>query len=448
MRAVYSGLLGGVLNILVLLFPLYFVMPARYTVDWVRVPSSIGNAGYFLAVIITLIAGYSAAGWSWASTKSTSVKAGLLAGMVVGIVSWLGIGAGAAGVIGHRAIFQYGPRAAGNEGLPILISEAVVQVSYLTHFAFWVLIIFGTLLGGLGGWFHGIFGAEALGSRPPQIAGPAQHTLPIILLLLAASQAVITAMIFQGIAIATRRAADLVHHTLSFSENGIFLLPVTEMLITMTFAAWWNWHRIRMLRGSSSPALHSTWRINSIITAIMPILTAMAVCIIIEIPENYTVLILTILGVIIVTLRGVHQTFWERQVISEAIHPPMVVRQDWKDFVITIWLVVATLFMLGNLAAALSLTVGVIDWIGVLTGGPTVTTSPSIAKDTINNIFTIQTTVSLSLLTLPFAFLLVYQSSISLQQRATQDQQIRLDENRLKGYQRQRDCISTPACLN
>lgn len=148
------GIVGGLVITRTLNYPLYVLLPGQFVNGWERGDPMIGFIWEAVTVIITIALGFAAAMWIKAHTRTEGMMWGGIAGGVSGTMAYFGIGGAAAGVLGSGLMLQHGVAPAANEADMVrLLVEGVRGVLWWTHTSFWIALIAGSVLGGVGGAF-------------------------------------------------------------------------------------------------------------------------------------------------------------------------------------------------------------------------------------------------------------------------------------------------------
>src|SRR5689334_20911287 len=90
LRILISGVLGGILAVACLSFPLFILMPSQFGQinPWEAVSMVWGVLVYVLAVVVGVGTGYVAARWSWAESAADRVRVGAVAGLLAALVAF------------------------------------------------------------------------------------------------------------------------------------------------------------------------------------------------------------------------------------------------------------------------------------------------------------------------------------------------------------------------
>ncbi|MDY7077702.1 MAG: sensor histidine kinase [Chloroflexota bacterium] len=147
-----AGLVGGLVLIATLFYPLYALVPRRSVAGWLVGSGALGLVLEVVAVFIAVGVGWLAARWAKAGDRQGGALFGALAGGVAGTVLYFGIGAAAASVVGIDLLLRHGlVPAAGDADLMRLLAESVVRVVWWLHGTFWAALMTGAGLGAIGG---------------------------------------------------------------------------------------------------------------------------------------------------------------------------------------------------------------------------------------------------------------------------------------------------------
>lgn len=148
------GLAAGLVAIAVLFYPLYVLVPGRYTAGWPAGSSVVGMLLFLAALLSTSTGGALAARWAGADRRWRGALLGAVTGGVAGAIAFFGIGAPAASVTGGAALLaQSRVPAPSQAGAIRLLAHSVVGIVRTLHAAFWIALLAGAGLGALGGMF-------------------------------------------------------------------------------------------------------------------------------------------------------------------------------------------------------------------------------------------------------------------------------------------------------
>lgn len=367
-RPFFTGIIAGVLSSIALALPWYFILPARYTDDWYNFPAFLEPLGYILAGLVALASGYVSARWGWAETLRRRITMGALAGVVTGAIAWLLVGAATAGVVGHEPIWLHGPRQAGEDGLLILLSEAVVRSGVLPHLIFWILLVTGVTLGGVGGLATIWKRSASWGTAPRPIHRSVWLAVAFSLFLISTLMLPVTMGILIVLTHQVESVAFKTQHTLSFPAESILWLPVFVNTLTLILSLVWGWKQIGDWRAhphSDSTRMVAT--MSAFMLFIPPLLWFYLILVNPALVSGTNVLVPV--TVIALNLMG---GYWAWIATSEgpsAVAVPDMTWRDWLAYVFLAWPLCSIVFMLGVSAHAISLVLGAITFIGVLTDG-------------------------------------------------------------------------------
>lgn len=379
-RSLYMGLLGGMVATLLLAFPLYGSLPQSYVAAeraralspdagsvvpadvpiW-PAPSSLDLTLYFLGAVVVAAAGFAAARGEVGALRRLS--AGAMAGIIAGMVVWLGVGAAAAGVVGHAPIWLNGARAVDGDQLRILLSEAVIRSTWLVPISLGVTIGVAVAAGLLGGLVRARWRS---GSEEPgrAISVATQLRVGLTLLIVTFVTLIVAIGLLSILEETTRRAASETSHQLGFPAAGLTGLPTGGMLALAAALSWRTW---RLIPANGMHRWYSPGVLASVAVILLQI-GSLAILVLIN-PQG--------------ALRPISIIGFTALALSTAVGLPLATRarrrpdlpperaavwQDWLDTLVLISLGGATIIMAGVVALALSLVLGAIVFIGVLSG--------------------------------------------------------------------------------
>jgi signal transduction histidine kinase len=150
--ALIVGVAGGLALIAALFYPLYVVLPGAYVEGWLTGSQALSLVLEIVAVLLVVSIGYLAARWARPASRQAGALLGALAGGAAGLVAYLGIGAAAAGVVGSGELLRQALAPVTSEAeLAHLVIGTTGGVLWWSHVAFWVSVLAGVGLGGVGG---------------------------------------------------------------------------------------------------------------------------------------------------------------------------------------------------------------------------------------------------------------------------------------------------------
>lgn len=368
MRPIYIGSIGGVLSAAVLALPLFFIMPSAYIQDWYTVPIPLGAVGYVLFGIIGIATGYSAARWNWASGIGSCLKSGTVAGVYMALIAWGFIGSGAAGVVGSAPMWEYGLRQAPEPEMLRILSEGILRIIWYTYGALFIFLTVGIGLSGTGSIFHYLQGTKTWGRSPRKLTAWLRETTAITLLLLLVPQILMIVGVF---ALLQQRVAQATHKfgfALSLPINGIMDIPVLTFLVILSIIILWFWHVSSSLWSKSS-SLHnvSPWGCFEIVALLVPF-GLIGILLLLQ-PEGLSSLLIGTAIVVILTLINAFRYRYGNRPQRIA---PVELSPAWNDrlnYILVAGPVCSSILMVGLVAPALSMTLGLIPYIGVMTSG-------------------------------------------------------------------------------
>ena len=212
---------GSIAVSAVLLYPLYFQLPALFMADWATVPNLPFLPFAVLASLFTTITGTIAARQLLLPSRRQNSLAGTIAGIIIGSLAFYLIGGSAASVWGSQILLQHGfvPAQTEMEFL-YLLSESITGNLWLVYDTFWIVLLLAAMLGTVGGFLsppRATTAASRWASMCPLLPfiTSAAHLISLLSLLVTT---VIFSLLGQQVA---QAAAD-------FAAEGYFLtLPVS-----------------------------------------------------------------------------------------------------------------------------------------------------------------------------------------------------------------------------
>lgn len=356
------GMMGGLLKAATLIIPLYFLSPASYSDAWLTFEFNevLRKLVYIPDVLITTGAGYVAARFGWAA-RHQQLQAGMLSGTLAGMVAWLLIGSGTAGMAGSAPFLTQGQQQVTTELTRLLLAETHAGIVWWLSLSFWGMVIMGAVLGTLGGWLYRLHGSQPWSGEPEPIHPTIWKALSMTTLFVATVQMFQLPTNYKRTTLIASIAAE---HDISFRlpVHGIFAWPASVLLIAVMVSAWWNWQWIAVQwRHSDLRRRRNAWSAAGF-TALLPLVAFS------EIGRETSwacysdpVLLLGFVGFVAVTLIGIYRT-WRSEPPSlasdnadespEHVPPSM---KDWYDYLMIGWPLCASLVMLSSQGITITL---------------------------------------------------------------------------------------------
>ncbi|MEI6777890.1 MAG: ATP-binding protein [Chloroflexales bacterium] len=426
-RPIYAGLLGGILAAMIVSLSLYTTLPQAYTEGWYSplstqittfAPTGVGTPiwpipslaellCYFGGALVVIATGFLAARWEGGTIRQRLI-AGIVAGLTTGLVVWLSVGAGAAGVVGHAPIWYNGPKSVDSDKMLILLNEAIVRTAWLVPISLAVIVGTATLLGGLGGLLGIRQGLSKPGTLRP-ISPATKLRIALSLLLSTTITLIIVGGVLTLLEAKVGDVATKVRHQLSFPATGITSIPTYMLLAVAVGLSWWIW-RLVPVNGMQHWYSLGTLAGGGVIVLQIGIVGFLAL-----INPQLVVQPVVASDLVAVALTsgvGLPLALRTRR-RSDAPPEPITVWHDWLDSLAITTLGGATILMAGIGAFALSLVSGAIVFIdplsGPMTGG--IDAMPTVAGSIRNIYGTCFTAGILSLLypLAPLSTFLVYE---------------------------------------
>ncbi|GAB4204883.1 MAG: hypothetical protein OHK0022_30470 [Roseiflexaceae bacterium] len=381
LRPVYAGLVGGVAAAAALFLALGGALPALGVPGWPAVPQVLADLGALLALLLPLVVGYCAACWGWSPDGRSSLRAGALAGALVGLVAWLLIGSAGAGALGQAELLRNGQRQVAPDTMMGLLSGAVVGVVWATHLWFWGMALLGAALGGLGGWLHGRTGLPTWGARPRPVERGALRALAGTALLVALFTLVCGLTFWGNLTLRTSEAAQAAGRVHAFPTLGIILLPSTALLagLAVALAALVRLGTLRPAGSLREWLLHA-WRVIVPLLAATMLTAAVTVTgmIVLMAGSESSMAMMVSGGLLLITdgrlffgltaLVCLALALTLRPAAAQQLTPVAARLRSAADYLVLAWPLCAVLMKLGLTATGVSLVNGPIALIPVLTG--------------------------------------------------------------------------------
>lgn len=155
-RVFLVGLIGGIVLVALLFYPLYYYLPSGFVEGWVKAANV--NILIFLvgAILILLAIGAFAARMSGVKNRIGAAGAGALAGIVSAAVVNLLIGGASSGIWGAQEMLSHGLHAtSGDAEFITFVGNTVTAILWWENLTIGCSIIAGIIVGGLGGLLAG-----------------------------------------------------------------------------------------------------------------------------------------------------------------------------------------------------------------------------------------------------------------------------------------------------
>jgi hypothetical protein len=254
-RASLAGFGTGVLLIGLMYYPLYVVLPGKYIPEWGRGSSQLAVELEVAAGIIVVIGGLLAAMFGGNHSRLKGMEHGAWAGFLAGMLLFIELGGAAAGTAGHSIIFEHGFRPAADlSQFSFLMAHPIVKTICLTYKIFWMMILVGIVLGGLGG----LLAPRRIEKRPqPQYCLQVRVGLSLAATIAAALHCAGVLSCLPSIAIATQdviRRNGLTNKSLE-PMSIFYYSAITALIIYLAALSWLTWTVWRTGRSEASKEL-------------------------------------------------------------------------------------------------------------------------------------------------------------------------------------------------
>ncbi len=233
------GLVGGLLLVVTLYYPLYLYVPSAVVEGWESAQPGLAQIFFGVALLLVIATGAVAAVMSGTKSRLQAAIAGAVAGLIAAAIAEIWLGAPAAGVWGARGGLTYGFRPASSDyQFADLLSNGILSIILWSYASEWAAILVGVALGALGGFLAGPGGAP---DRPTSDTWPLE--LSVIGMLTWALGIIVTVAGFSLLGPLAQKFAD---------ENGVVLAYPSSMilnwaactnfaifLVWQALGAWW-----------------------------------------------------------------------------------------------------------------------------------------------------------------------------------------------------------------
>lgn len=278
-RILNCGVIGGLLAAYFLSFPLYIVLPTKYT-DWNGLAESwMGPFGNLLAGLVVVATGYAAARWDWQTGRRERANTAALAGMIAGLIAYALIGAPAAAVASQESAWLKGAHVQPNEGVAVaIVVDCVLRAAWLPFLAFWGMFAGGTILGCLGGWIAAFDPAAAnWGLTPPRRATASAFDSSVALMYMGALILVVILSALTSLEINCANSIARFGLQTFLPTEGVTACPVAMVfvLIIVATAFCGQWCAARW--NHPMPGMQRTARLAGVMMVALPVLTLLLV---------------------------------------------------------------------------------------------------------------------------------------------------------------------------
>jgi hypothetical protein len=360
-------------------------MPSEYASAWPRVTPALGILGYVLAVLVALAT-------SWFAVRSglsaphlrtliPVLHVGVTSGVIMGTIAFLGIVAGAAGVVAHKPIFEHGAQAAGTDtAFSRLLGETIVRIFWWQHVGLWSCWLIGIVLGMLGAAIARVTTKNSATSgtgavrpiHPVVCCALAMWFLVMTTLMVAVSSAVLFVMQER-----VETSGQTLGFSLSHPPSIIFDWPIVTDLALMTLAVWWNWRWPVRNWAHPNPRRRRTARLV-VATTVGLSIGSILLCLVLS-PDFFQrpLVLLGVFALLLVHVMGMISTQrnhllstkenLDADTNASEVHntvPPTL--RDWLGWVLPAWLLAAATWA-SLVASGTSISQGTLTWIATLT---------------------------------------------------------------------------------
>jgi hypothetical protein len=421
---IMMGMLGGLLKAATLIIPLYLLAPASYSDAWLSFEfnETLRKLVYIPDFLLTIGAGYVAARFGWA-TRQQYLQAGMLAGTLSGMVAWLLIGSGTAGMAGSGPVLIQALQPLSDEAeMRWLLAETNIGIVWWLHLSFWGMVIMGAVLGTLGGWLYRLHGSQPWGGEPEPIHPTIWKALGMTVLFLATIQMFQLPTSYERTTLIATIATE---HDISFSRpvHGIFAWPASVVLIALMVSAWWNWQWIAaQWKHPEVRHRRNAWSAAGF-TLMLPLVAFSELGRGAWVYYSDPVLLLGFIGFVVVSLIGIYRTWRSEppalppapsgpaaatssaktpaesgdteELPPEDLPPSM---KDWYDYLLIAWPLCASLVMLSSQGVAITL--------DIVLGQ--IQPNEAAVRTMINDLFATHTLGSIGVVGIPLIFALLF----------------------------------------
>jgi hypothetical protein len=239
-RAVFIGLIFGIVLSLLLIYPLKIYLPGQFVEG---LPS--GNAGVawvFTALggLLLIFTGFFAARTGEGQSRLKNILLGAGVALLSTLIAEITLGGATAGVWGAEDILGHGPTATQDEAeLYALLSQSVMFVHLGSFASVWMACLLGVVLGSLGGMIAK--------SQDTLTEKDVQFWIPIsgIGVLIVTVTAILVIVVFPMLIPATENALEISGVNLPYPPTMLLFFPLLTNLTFLIFFQVCGWWAIR-----------------------------------------------------------------------------------------------------------------------------------------------------------------------------------------------------------
>ncbi len=276
-RILSCGVIGGLLAAYTLSFPLYIVLPTRYTqdvnaLDWGRA----GGFGYLLTVLVGVATGYATARWDWQTTPRGRLNSGALAGLIAGLVAYPLIGAPAAAVASQAPVWLIGKRAGPfpEAEATAIVVDCVLRAAWFPFLMFWAMLAGITLLGALGGLLA-VFdpAARPWGTAPPQRVAASGFDSSVSLMVMGSLILLVCLSAITTLETNAEKSIARFGMRPGLPAAGITACPVGMTLVILIVSTWFCGHWCANRWNHPIDGVRRVARLAAVIMVFLPVMT-------------------------------------------------------------------------------------------------------------------------------------------------------------------------------
>jgi hypothetical protein len=250
-RSTLIGMGTGILLIVLMVYPLYVVLPGEYIPEWGSGSAQLVWGLRIAAGIATLVGGLLAALYGGCRSRWQGMQRGASAGLLAGMTLFMGLGAAAAGTAGSGILLSHGPHPAADDlQMYSLLVESVVRTGWWTYQVLWLMLLGGGVLGGFGGI---LAPPQAKEIRKSPETSQIRVVLAVAFTLASVLNYVVSVAVFSLLPKAIQDAADQVGFTPSLAPEGIFTWATATAQIVFLLAMIWLISAVRREEKSQQP---------------------------------------------------------------------------------------------------------------------------------------------------------------------------------------------------
>ncbi len=360
LKGIFAGLIGGIILSGLLYYPCFVFLPGKFIDNWLQARTDLTYICLALSLLVLIFIGVAGGRWSGLEDSKTFLG-GAASGGIAAMIAYGLIVSPTTGILGNKDIFLYGLVEVKDDlSLSWLVLYGVSGTLWWGMAGFWLSILLGLILGGIGGWV-----AEPLPDAHAQWSKLFSIIDPLMIFV---------AMINYIITYPTYRLflETILKSVTQTRFSSQYPISVSIFLLNLTGYAWVLFWQLKLWRDLSTfqkqfEVQRLSWAFSSMIALIFPILLLF---IGFGLMGRDPIPLLTASLSAVIGGLTFRETFWKKR--SLPMPPPQYPLADFELVVkggITLSVFMTLTLMMGNLIIPFNLVLVTITAISPLTGG-------------------------------------------------------------------------------